>query len=138
MLVKKAEVVPLEAIVRGYLTGTPQNMSIYILRNCKFIHKVLRGLNTRKHILCMAFLCLRALSRAKSFRSHSLHLRRRQSKLLMTKTFRPSKVIHLPYVFQSISDLSPFYSSRQTHWQGALRTNFLYSPETLHHCRRLC
>jgi len=28
MLVKKAEVVPLEAIVRGYLTGTPQNMSI--------------------------------------------------------------------------------------------------------------
>ena len=94
MLVKKAEVVPLEAIVRGYLTGTPQNMSILHFTEVNSYTKVLRGLNTRKHVLCMAFLCPRALSRAKSFLSHSLHLRRRQSKLLMTKTFRPSKVIH--------------------------------------------
>jgi hypothetical protein len=56
MLVRRAKVVPLEAIVRGYLVGAFFFFDISIFFDCRPF-KVLHGLNIKSLERCMVFLC---------------------------------------------------------------------------------
>lgn len=91
MLVKKAKVVPLEAIVRGYLTGGAHNMCGGCPRPNRII-QVRDGPNTRNLGPYMVFPSRLAFWRHNSYQSPCSHRLRKPNKDNMTRTFPQSEV----------------------------------------------
>ena len=89
MIVQKCEVVKLEAIVRGYITGelVLANGWIFLL-----MYQVPPGPSTRSHKLCTVSLCLLDLSNRKNCLNLSSPLPRRLIRASTTRTSTRIKV----------------------------------------------
>lgn len=84
MIVKKCEVVKVEAIVRGYITGQWESE---IQELSADIAQDQLGQSTRRARLYMAYLCQRVWSKARNCQKLSLHLRQRRTKGSMMRIY---------------------------------------------------
>lgn len=93
MLVKKLKILPVEAIVRGYIAGTWQSVRwVWTLNFLPFIQlimsrysQVLAGLNTKRRAPFAIFHCLLVWKNARPFHNHCLRRQPKQNWELMVR-----------------------------------------------------
>jgi phosphoribosylaminoimidazole-succinocarboxamide synthase len=91
MLVRKAKVIPLEAIVRGYLSGKLRVHPVKL--KCEFtVFKAPPGPNTRSQGQRMGFHSPPDLWSLKNYLNRSSRRQRKQTKALTTRTYLLNKV----------------------------------------------
>ena len=145
MLVRRAQVVPLEAIVRGYLVGTPlfffgeifksSFKSLNFVANCQVLH----GLNIKNLERYIVSLCQQVLEMAKNWKSlFSRHLPK-PNRVHTMKIYRLNKVIDSSSDSDSILSYNQlfFCLSCETNRTRPLRQNIFSGIEVVRKSSRL-